>query len=101
RVGLVVSDKMQKTVVVAIERRVAHPVYGKMMVRTTKLKAHDEENSAKQGERAVIQCETIVKVADNSGAKKALVIRVLGGTRRRYASLGDKVVVAVKDALPN
>src|SRR6187401_1681170 len=43
----------------------------------------------------------MVKVADNSGAKKALVIRVLGGTRRRYASLGDKVVVAVKDALPN
>jgi large subunit ribosomal protein L14 len=49
----------------------------------------------------VIQTETMVKVADNSGAKKALVIRVLGGTRRRYASLGDKVVVAVKDALPN
>jgi small subunit ribosomal protein S17 len=50
RVGLVVSDKMQKTVVVAIERRVAHPVYGKMMTLTTKLKAHDEENSAKQGD---------------------------------------------------
>jgi small subunit ribosomal protein S17 len=50
RVGVVVSDKMQKTVVVAIERRVAHPVYGKMMLRTTKLKAHDEENSAKQGD---------------------------------------------------
>ena len=49
----------------------------------------------------MIQTETMVKVADNSGAKKALVIRVLGGTRRRYASLGDKVVVAVKDALPN
>jgi large subunit ribosomal protein L14 len=49
----------------------------------------------------VIQQETIVRVADNSGAKKALVIRVLGGTRRRYAGLGDKVVVAVKDALPN
>ena len=49
----------------------------------------------------MIQQETIVKVADNSGAKKALVIRVLGGTRRRYAGLGDKVVVAVKDALPN
>ena len=49
----------------------------------------------------MIQCETIVRVADNSGAKKALVIRVLGGTRRRYAGLGDKVVVAVKDALPN
>ena len=38
---------------------------------------------------------------DNSGAKRALVIRVLGGTRRRYAGLGDRVVVAVKDALPN
>jgi large subunit ribosomal protein L14 len=49
----------------------------------------------------VIQQETMVKVADNSGAKKALVIRVLGGTRRRYAGLGDRVVVAVKDALPS
>jgi small subunit ribosomal protein S17 len=50
RVGLVVSDKMEKTVVVAIERRVPHPVYGKMMTRTTRLKAHDEENSAKAGD---------------------------------------------------
>ncbi len=49
----------------------------------------------------MIQQESVVKVADNSGAKKPLVIRVLGGTRRRYAGLGDKVVVAVKDALPN
>jgi large subunit ribosomal protein L14 len=49
----------------------------------------------------MIQQESIVKVADNSGAKRALVIRVLGGTRRRYAGLGDKVIVAVKDALPN
>jgi large subunit ribosomal protein L14 len=49
----------------------------------------------------MIQQESMVKVADNSGAKRALVIRVLGGTRRRYARLGDKVVVAVKDALPN
>ncbi|MGH7668621.1 MAG: 50S ribosomal protein L14 [Gemmatimonadaceae bacterium] len=49
----------------------------------------------------MIQQESIVRVADNSGAKKALVIRVLGGTRRRYAGLGDVVIVAVKDALPN
>ncbi len=49
----------------------------------------------------MIQQESMVKVADNSGAKRALVIRVLGGTRRRYAGLGDIVVVAVKDALPN
>jgi large subunit ribosomal protein L14 len=49
----------------------------------------------------MIQQESVVKVADNSGAKRALVIRVLGGTRRRYARLGDLVIVAVKDALPN
>ncbi len=49
----------------------------------------------------MIQQESVVKVADNSGAKQALVIRVLGGTRRRYAGLGDKVVVTVKVALPN
>ncbi|GDX86411.1 MAG: 50S ribosomal protein L14 [Gemmatimonadetes bacterium] len=49
----------------------------------------------------MIQQESVVRVADNSGAKRALVIRVLGGTRRRYAGLGDVVIVAVKDALPN
>jgi small subunit ribosomal protein S17 len=47
RIGLVVSDKMAKTVVVSIERRVQHPVYGKMVRRTKKLKAHDEQNEAK------------------------------------------------------
>ena len=50
RMGRVVSDKMQKTVVVAIERRVPHPVYGKMVTRTKKLKAHNEENTAKTGD---------------------------------------------------
>ena len=50
RVGLVVSDKMMKTVVVSIERRVEHPVYGKMVRRTKKLKAHDEQNEAKTGD---------------------------------------------------
>jgi small subunit ribosomal protein S17 len=50
RVGLVVSDKMQKTVVVAIERRVPHPVYSKMVTRTRRVKAHDEENTAKTGD---------------------------------------------------
>jgi large subunit ribosomal protein L14 len=49
----------------------------------------------------MIQQESMVRVADNSGAKRAQVIRVLGGSRRRYAGIGDKVVVAVKDALPN
>ena len=54
REGTVVSDKMQKTVVVAIDRRVPHPVYGKMVTRTKKFKAHDEENSAKVGDRVRI-----------------------------------------------
>lgn len=54
RIGVVVSDKMQKTAVVAIERRVRHPVYGKMITRTKKLKVHDEENSAKTGDKVRI-----------------------------------------------
>jgi large subunit ribosomal protein L14 len=49
----------------------------------------------------MIQQETVLRIADNSGAKKALVIRVLGGSKRRYARIGDIVVVAVKDALPD
>lgn len=49
----------------------------------------------------MIQQESRCKVADNSGAKEVLCIRVLGGTGKRYASIGDKVVVAVKNALPS
>ncbi len=48
----------------------------------------------------MLQQESVVKIADNTGARRALVIRVLGGSRRRYARLGDVVVVAIKDALP-
>ena len=48
----------------------------------------------------MIQQETRLSVADNSGAKVVLCIRVLGGTRRRYASVGDKIIVSVKSALP-
>ncbi|MFT5878770.1 MAG: large subunit ribosomal protein L14, partial [Dokdonia sp.] len=49
----------------------------------------------------MVQTESRLRVADNSGAKEVLVIRVLGGTKRRYASIGDKVVVTVKQAMPN
>ena len=49
----------------------------------------------------MIQMQTILDVADNSGAKKVGCIKILGGTRRRYASLGDVIVVSVKDAIPN
>ncbi len=49
----------------------------------------------------MIQTESVLNVADNSGAKKVLCIRVLGGTRKRYASIGDVVVVTVKEAIPH
>ncbi len=49
----------------------------------------------------MIQTETVLDVADNSGAKKVLCIRVLGGTRRRYARVGDIIVVTVKEAIPH
>lgn len=49
----------------------------------------------------MLQQESRLKVADNTGAREALVIRVLGGTKRRYASVGDKIVVAIKEATPS
>jgi large subunit ribosomal protein L14 len=48
----------------------------------------------------MIQTETILNVADNSGARKCLCIKVLGGSHRRYATVGDKIVVAIKEAIP-
>jgi small subunit ribosomal protein S17 len=55
RVGEVVSDKMDKTIVVAIENRSPHPKYGKIVVRTKKYKVHDEENKSKIGDRVRIR----------------------------------------------
>ncbi|MFN4066655.1 MAG: 30S ribosomal protein S17 [Thermosynechococcus sp.] len=55
RVGIVVSDKMQKTVVVAVENRAPHPKYGKIVVKTRRYKAHDENNEAKVGDRVRIR----------------------------------------------
>ncbi len=49
----------------------------------------------------MVQMSTVLDVADNSGARKVQCIRVLGGTRRRYASIGDIIVVTVKEAIPN
>ena len=76
REGRVVSDKMQKTVVVAIERRVPHPIYGKMVTRTKKVKAHDEENSAKTGD--------LVRIAETrplSKDKRWRVVEILERAR--------------------
>ena len=49
----------------------------------------------------MVQTTTTLDVADNSGAKKIMCIRVLGGTKRKYASLGDVIVVSIKEAIPN
>ncbi|NJL84637.1 MAG: 30S ribosomal protein S17 [Chloroflexaceae bacterium] len=55
RVGIVVSNKMDKTVVVAIENRVPHPKYGKIVVKTKRFKAHDQENHCQEGDRVRIR----------------------------------------------
>lgn len=49
----------------------------------------------------MIQQQTILDVADNSGARRVMCIKVLGGSKRRYASVGDVIVVSIKDAIPN
>ncbi|MDX1706089.1 30S ribosomal protein S17 [Pseudidiomarina sp.] len=53
--GRVTSDKMDKSITVAVERRVKHPVYGKYITRTTKLHAHDEENQCKMGDTVIVR----------------------------------------------
>jgi small subunit ribosomal protein S17 len=72
REGLVVSDKMQKTVVVEVEDRVKHALYGKVMRRTTKLKAHDESDQVGIGDRVLI-----METRPQSATKRWRVVEVL------------------------
>jgi len=72
REGLVVSDKMDKTVVVMVEDRVKHPLYGKVMRRNTKLKAHDEQNSCGIGDRV-----QIMETRPLSATKRWRVVEIL------------------------
>jgi small subunit ribosomal protein S17 len=72
REGIVVSDKMQKTVVVEVEDRVKHALYGKVMRRTTKLKAHDESDQVGVGDRVVI-----METRPKSATKRWRVVEVL------------------------
>ncbi|MGC9666622.1 30S ribosomal protein S17 [Planosporangium sp. 12N6] len=72
REGLVVSDKMDKTVVVAVEDRVKHPLYGKVMRRNTKLKAHDEQNSCGIGDRVLL-----METRPLSATKRWRVVEIL------------------------
>ena len=72
REGLVVSDKMDKTVVVAVEDRVKHPLYGKVLRRTSKLKAHDETNQVGVGDRVLI-----METRPTSATKRWRVVEIL------------------------
>ena len=72
REGLVVSDKMEKTVVVSVEDRVKHALYGKVLRRTSKLKAHDEQNVAGVGDRV-----QIMETRPLSASKRWRVVEVL------------------------
>ncbi|MEO3754846.1 30S ribosomal protein S17 [Streptomyces sp. B6B3] len=72
REGLVVSDKMDKTVVVAVEDRVKHALYGKIIRRTSKLKAHDEQNSAGVGDRVLL-----METRPLSATKRWRVVEIL------------------------
>ncbi|MFS8867051.1 30S ribosomal protein S17 [Synechococcus sp. H65.1] len=72
KIGIVVSNKMQKTVVVAVENRVAHPKYGKIVVKTKKFKAHDEENRCQEGDLV-----RIVETRPLSRTKRWRVVEIL------------------------
>ncbi len=72
REGLVVSDKMDKTVVVAVEDRFKHSLYGKVVRRTSKLKAHDDDNSAGIGDRVLI-----METRPTSATKRWRVVEIL------------------------
>ena len=72
REGLVVSDKMDKTVVVAVEDRFKHPLYGKVVRRTSKLKAHDEQNTCGIGDRVLL-----METRPLSASKRWRVVEIL------------------------
>ena len=72
REGLVVSDKMDKTVVVAVEDRVKHALYGKVMRKTARLKAHDEQNAAGVGDRVLL-----METRPLSATKRWRVVEIL------------------------
>ena len=125
RQGVVVSDKADKTITVRVDIARRHKRYHKILRSSMTLHVHDESNDAHDGRHgsrpgvpadvahqalapargpgacAMIQNETRLRVADNTGAREILTIRVMGGSRRRYAGVGDIIVATVKQANPN
>jgi ribosomal protein uS17 len=124
RQGIVVSAKADKTIVVRVDIARRHKRYHKILRSSVTLHVHDETNNANAGDTvrvqecrpmsrskrwrpvgcagagAMIQNETRLRVADNTGAREILTIRVMGGSRRRYAGVGDIIVATVKQANP-
>ena len=88
RTGKVVSDKMDKTIVVAVEDHVKHPLYKKIVKRTYKLKAHDENNECKIGDTV-----KVMETRPLSKDKRWRLVEII-------ASIGDVIVATVKDATP-
>ena len=120
-----VSAKPDKTITVRIDVTRRHRVYKKIVRSSSTLHVHDERNDANEGDlvrvvetrpisrlkrwrlvevagaQQVIQPETRLRVADNTGAREILCIRVRGGSKRRYAGVGDTIVATVKQAIPH
>ena len=112
RVGIVTSDKMDKTIVVSIIDNVKHPLYGKIVKRTYKLKAHDENNECKIGDRryanigdvivASVKDATPGGVVKKGDVVKAVVVRSKKGARRKdgsYIKFDENAAVIIKDDL--
>ena len=92
REGLVVSDKMDKTVVVAVEDRVKHAMYGKVMRRTSKLKAHDEQNACGIGDRVLL-----METRPLSATKRWRVVEILEKAKQvKPAHLCEETVFPVR-----
>lgn len=93
RIGVVVSDKMQKTIVVQIRRKALHRLYGKVIEKAAKFKAHDEKNEAKTGDRVLIQ-ETRPLSKDKRWRLVEVIERGAGRSKSKRTSTTD-----IKDAL--
>ena len=116
--GVITSAKNNKTVVVEVTRKFKHPFYEKVIKRSKNTMHTTKKINLKKakkfqslnvnqflrknlaGNRIMIQIQTELSVADNTGAKRVECIKVLGGSKRRYASVGDIIVISVKDAIP-
>lgn len=93
RIGVVLSDKMQKTIVVQIRRKALHPQYGKVIEKANKFKVHDEKNEAKAGDRVLIQ-ETRPLSKDKRWRLVEVLQRGAGQLKRQRTSTTD-----IKDVL--